>query len=130
MKLLRESEGASSFRMKPIDKRVLITKIVGNTHERLARSGIFKNAFLRTGTWLPTDGSADAEFCLQGVDLKYTDVITVEKVEAHRKKCEEQAAKEDAEKKAAVKAMEEKKNAIAEQLAPALEQSKIVWPRP
>ena len=108
MKLITESDGASSIKMKPMDKRVLITKVVADTHERLARSGIFKKAFLGTGTWLPVDGSADTEVRLQGVDMKYEDVITPEAIEAHRKKLEDHEAEKDAEKKAAGKLAEEK----------------------
>ena len=50
MELLRDRNGESPKRMKPLDKRVLITKIVAETHERLARAGFFKRAFLATGT--------------------------------------------------------------------------------
>ena len=56
--------------MKPLEKRVLITKIVADTHERLALSGAFERAFIATGTWLPVDHSADTQVDLQVVNLK------------------------------------------------------------
>ena len=62
--------------MKPMAKRILITKIVAETHERLARNRIFHRAFIRAGTFLPSDGSADCEVNLQGVEFEYKDVTT------------------------------------------------------
>ena len=50
MRLIREKANPASLRMKPLEKRVLITKIVADTHERLAREGAFRRAFLGTGS--------------------------------------------------------------------------------
>ena len=50
VELINENKGESLPRIKPLQKRVLITKIVADTHERLARSGSFRRAFLATGT--------------------------------------------------------------------------------
>ena len=126
MRILRDSKGSSNIRMKPMAKRILITKVVAATHERLARSGIFRRAFIRAGTWLPRDRSADSEVCLQGVDFKYDEVITSAGVEARRKEFEAQAAEAEALRKAAIKLEEEKERALAEQFAPAVERSTSV----
>ena len=115
------------MRMKPMDKRILITKVVANTHERIARSGKFKVAFLRTGTWLPADGSGDSEVSLQGVNFTYKDIITPMALETQRKESEAQAAMEEAERQAAMKLIEEKEIALAERFAPAVKRSETVW---
>ena len=107
MRLLSVGGSASSVRMKPMDKRILITKVVANTHERIARSGKFKVALLRTGTWLPADGSCDSEVSLQGLNFTYKDIITPIALEAYRKESEAQAAIEYAERQAAMKLVEE-----------------------
>ena len=67
-KRLRESQ-ESLIRMEPMAKRILITKIVADTHERLARSPTFQRAFIRAGTYLPSDRSADCGVNLQGVEF-------------------------------------------------------------
>ena len=50
MRLLKQNEGAPTVRKKPLHMRVLITKLVADTHERLARSGVFEISFVATGT--------------------------------------------------------------------------------
>ena len=50
MRLLANNSGATTARMKPLAKRVLITKVVADTHERLARCGAFRRSFVATGT--------------------------------------------------------------------------------
>ena len=50
MRLIQKCDGASPSRMKPMEKRILITKVVAETHERLAQAGTFKRSFLATGT--------------------------------------------------------------------------------
>ena len=123
MQLMRESEGSDIFRMKPLEKRVLMTKIVADTHERLARNGTFERAFVATGTWLPLDHSADTKVDLQGVNIKYEHIITPIAIEAHRKLCEEKKLKEDAEQEKRKRIAKEKEEAIIERLAPAVERS-------
>ena len=76
MRKIRENQRALTTRVKPMFQRVLITKVVAETHERLARNGAFKRAFLATGTWLPNEHYADSQVDLQGVDMKYEDHIT------------------------------------------------------
>ena len=83
--MMSEDKGGSKTRMTPLEKGVLITRVVADTHERLARSGSFKRAFLTTGTWLPRDHSGDSEVSLQGVNMRYQDVITQAGIEEHRK---------------------------------------------
>ena len=41
--------------LSPRDKRVLITKIIGDTHEELSKTDVFTRAFEATGTWMPVD---------------------------------------------------------------------------
>ena len=50
MKILRNGKGFESTRMTPLAKRVLITKSVADTHERLAKSNSFVRSFIATGT--------------------------------------------------------------------------------
>ena len=50
MLLLSNNDGATTVRMKPLAKRVLITKVVADTHERLARNCAFTRSFVDTGT--------------------------------------------------------------------------------
>ena len=128
MRLIRKNKEATSIKMKPLEKRVLITKIVAETHERLARDGVFKRAFLATGTQLPNDRSADSEVDLQGVNMKYEEVITSEMVEKHMRTIEEREAKEKADQVAAIKLAQEKALAIAKHFSPAVELSKSIQP--
>ena len=128
MRLIEKNEGASSVKLKPMVKRVLITKIVADTHERLAANGSFERAFLATGTWIPKDLSGDSVVDLQGVDMKYEHHITPEKITDHRRKVEEAEAKEQEIRKAAIRKVEEKEAAIMNQLSPAVETSMTVWP--
>lgn len=65
-------------------KRILITKILADKHEELAATDTFFNAFIRTGTWLPLDGSMDHLVKIQGLpEYDYRLVITPERVRAH-----------------------------------------------
>ena len=112
--------------MKPMAKRILITKVVAATHERIARKGIFRRAFIRAGTWLPIDRSADSKVSLQGVDFKYDDAITTAAVEAHKKDFDARVAEAEAMRKATKKLAEEKESALAQQFAPAVKRSKSV----
>ena len=128
MRLLRGEGETASTRLTPSTKRILITKTVGETHERLARSGVFGKAFLGAGTWLPSNHSADHEVRLQGVKMNYGKVITLEAVEAHQKIVQEREAREEAQRKAAKKLAEEIERATAEKLAPAVKRSHELWP--
>jgi hypothetical protein len=63
------------------EKRILITKVVADTHERLAKANVFKRAFIATGTYMPiehllaADGGqnspVDKEVLLQGMEKEY-----------------------------------------------------------
>ena len=128
MRLLKVDGETASTRLTPSAKRILITKTVGETHERLARSGVFGKAFL-AGTWLPSNRSADHEVRLQGVKMNYSKVITLEAVEAHQKIVQEREAREEAQRKAAKKLAEEIDRAKAEKLAPAVKRSHELWPK-
>ena len=50
MKLIRLAEDAKTARMSAMEKRIMITKAVAETHERLAKSGAFRRSFIATGT--------------------------------------------------------------------------------
>ena len=50
MELIRENKDSDKIRMTPLTKRVLITKAVGDTHERLASENSFVRSFIATGT--------------------------------------------------------------------------------
>ena len=128
MRLIKKNEGASNVKLKPMVKRVLLTKIVADTHERLAANGSFERAFLATGTWIPEDRSGESVVNLQGVNMKYEHHITPGKISDHCKKVEEAEAKEEEIRKAAVRKVKEKEAAIAKQLSPAVESSMTVWP--
>ena len=66
--------------MNPLEKRVLITNIVAETHAQLARSGAFRKAFVATGTWLAPDHSDDAKVNLEGVKFNFKEIITQKSV--------------------------------------------------
>ena len=121
MRLLKQNDGAPTVRMKPLHKRVLIMKLVADTHERLARSGVFERSFIATGTWLPSDPSAGSQVDIQGVSMKYDEHITPANVTDHRRKVEEAVLEEAANRRAAIKKIEEKAAAIANKLSPAVE---------
>ena len=99
MRLIKENKGKSLPRIKPLAKRVHITKIVAHTHGRLAGSGVFTRAFLATGTWLPTDHSADDQVDLQGVIFDYKEVVTPEAIGDHAMIVEAQEAKAEVERR-------------------------------
>ena len=40
-------------RLTPREKRILITKVIGDIHEQLANNDAFFRAFIATGTWMP-----------------------------------------------------------------------------
>ena len=128
MRLIKKNDGASTVKLKPMDKRVLITKVVADTHERLAANESFERAFLATGTWIPEDRSGESVVDLQGVNMKYENHITPGKIADHLKKVEEAEAKEEEIRKAAIRKVEEKEAAIVNQLSPAVESSMTVWP--
>lgn len=58
MRRLREARAggdttATISPLSPRDKRIIICKSIADTHEELAKSGMFYRAFIATGTWLP-----------------------------------------------------------------------------
>ena len=61
-----------------MEKRVLITFAVAATHQVQITKTM--RAFHATGTWLPLDGSEDANVDLQGLDYNYVERVTPEKV--------------------------------------------------
>ena len=61
--------------------------------------------------------------------MKYNEVITPEAVERHLKMIEEPEAKEDEERQKEIRRVKEKELAMAKQLAPVVDLSKLVWPQ-
>ena len=112
--------------MTNAERRILITKSVANTHDRLWRTGMFKRVFIATGTWLPIDhlildmsyqgvqkGKADLEVSLQGLpEYDYKELITRSVVRgAMQTRAEERArvTKQQEDALAAAAAEEERK---------------------
>ena len=122
MKRLRECEDGKAPRpLSTREKRILITKIVADTHEVVLASGGCERAFIATGTWMPIDHSRDHEVELQGCEeYKYTDVCTAANIAARQaqlteKATAEVAAQEIEEKKlAGIKAAEAKRESDLE----------------
>ena len=50
MKRFCEGKGDVHFKLSPLEKRVIITKVVAEIYERIARGGYFRRAFIATGT--------------------------------------------------------------------------------
>lgn len=107
------------------EKRILITKVVAEEHERLASLLTFKRAFLATGTWMPIEnllaadgaanGSADLEVSLQGMekDYDYRTLCSRAEVFSYKAKADEEAERAAAEKRR----IELEEKAAAEALA-------------
>ena len=128
MELIREGKNPATERLSPARKRIIITKAIADTHERLARSNAFRRSFIATGTWLPNDRSADKQVCLQGLKFDYQGVCSSAAIEAHRCVLEAEKTRKQAELEAAVRIREEKEQAIAATFTPALDRSKRIWP--
>ena len=60
--------------------------------------------------------------------MEYKEVITTEAVKLHLKMIKEREAKEDQEREIELRQARDRELAIAEQLSPAVERSKTVWP--
>ena len=128
MKKMGASKDKSSFRMSAMEKRICITKVVANTHEALAKAaGVFRRAFIATGTWLPLDRSVTAEVSLQGVDFEYEAVCTPGSIEEHRKEIERLKVEKEEEERKAAELEKEKMNALANLFAPSVQKSEAIW---
>lgn len=130
MRKINESNGGSIVQMTAQEKRVLITRAVADVHERLAKSGAFRRAFIATGTWLPPDELSGLSVSLQGLNFDYNKIISTTAVEAHIKvvqeenrKAEIERAKIEAERVAAQRKREEKKLILEAKFQSATERS-------
>jgi len=47
------ADGITIEGLTPCEKRILITKALGDCHEKLTASGCYWRAFIATGTWMP-----------------------------------------------------------------------------
>lgn len=81
------------------EKRIIMTHSVAATHSKLAATGSYHRAFIATGTWLPIDGSKDAEVELQGLE-NYKYCALCSKTEVLEKKKEMEKEIEEKEKAA------------------------------
>ena len=119
MKRLREArqaaggaEGVTIPSLTPREKRILITKSVGDYHRKVTASGAYFRGFIATGTWMPVwhlmqdhDGvvlgpsnvKEDSQVNLQHLpEYRYVDLCTREKIlplveEVRKKKKEAEA---------------------------------------
>ena len=73
------------------------------------------------------DHTADSEVCLQGVDFDYEKICTPTALETHRNKIEAEKQKKIKEQEAALKLIEEEKQALALKFQPSYEASKRIW---
>lgn len=128
MRMLRERGEESSIRMKPIDKRVLITKVIADTHDSLARAAVFKRSFLATGTQLPPDRSLNCDVDLHGVDFKYENVVTQAAVDEHQSIVEVRQSEERAAKMEVARLADEIALRKVERFAPAVNRANVLWP--
>ena len=133
--MIRESNPENMMHMTAMDKRILITKAIAEAHERLAKKGAFRRAFIATGTQLPTDELSGSHVDLQGLSFDYETICSTSAVEAHKRvveeekrKAEAEKAKVEAEKIASLRKFEEKKLILASKFAPATERSRQIQP--
>jgi hypothetical protein len=101
--------------MTPREKRILITRAIGNLHEKLAKTDLFQRAFVATGTLLPVNHltrnesgalvnssidspEEESQVKLQHFpDYKYSVAVTAEKVHSAIDKIAADKAVEEAE---------------------------------
>ena len=96
--MIRESNPENMVHMTAMDKRILITKAIAEAHERLAKKGAFRRAFIATGTQLPADELSGSGVDLQGLSFDYKTFCSTSAVEAHKRVVEEEKRKAEAEK--------------------------------
>ena len=108
MKNCRDPTKLNYTKLSALKKRVLITKAVGDVHERLCRNGAFRRSFLATGTQLPVDHSADSEVKLQGLQFDYATICNAAAVSTHKTEIEADKARREAEKLAEARIKAEK----------------------
>jgi len=109
--MLSNMKAGKSMKLSAAEKRILITRAIGNVHASLARNNKFKDSFTRTGTWLPLDKSLDHQVKLQNhPEYKYTQ----QKVEDAKAKAEREA--EDIKQKAATATINAKTKRDEEEL--------------
>ena len=127
MELLRAEKQPTNTRLSAMEKRIIITKAVAETHYRLARNGSFRGAFISTGSWLPADRSADVQVNLQGVQFDYKAICSQSAVEKHKlvRKAEEDARQ--AKRDEAARELEEKRVIRQAKFATTVENSKRIW---
>ena len=128
MKCLRENKKLDKLKLTPLQKRILITKAVAETHHSLARSGAFKRAFIATGTWMPSEHSAEEEVSLQGVRIDYMALCNKAAIENHKKKLDSLEAERTAKMLEAKRLAEEERRSQAQIFEPAVVKSKMLWP--
>ena len=133
--MIRESNLENLVHMTAMDKRILITKAIAEAHERLAKKGAFRRAFIATGTQLPADELSGSSIDLQGLSLDYKTICSASAVEAHKRVMEEEKRKAEAEKAkieaeliASQRIIEAEKLILASRFQPAVERSSQLQP--
>ena len=97
MSIITNSNGSRALTLSPLEKRVLISKTVADTHQRLGKSGAFRRSFIATGTWLP-DHKSCLNVRLQGLEINYRNICTLEAVNAHKRVVQAEMEKIEAHK--------------------------------
>ena len=104
----RSSEGVTVPALTPRERRILITREIGNCHRRLMKTSVWKRAFIATATWMPVwhlmkdDGPQnvpeDAQVKLQHLkEYDYAELFKKEIVLAEMEKINEEKAAAKAE---------------------------------
>jgi arginyl-tRNA synthetase len=79
--------GSKLVRLVPSEKRILITKAIGEQVTRQMASGGWGSAVVKCGNWVKLDRSEDAEIRFQNFpDFSYAAVITDQAIAAHKAK--------------------------------------------
>ena len=125
----RMQAAGAGVRPEPLtaaEKRIFITKSIGDTYDRLWDTPTYKRSFIATGTWLPIThlvnddgaetGTTDTEISLQGLkEYEYNKLVTktvvTAEIQRRTAEAEAEAARAEAEA-AAVRAEEARKQAL------------------
>ena len=127
MRRCEDAKESSSVKLSAQEKRILITKAIGDVHERLLKGGAFKRSFIATGTELRVDHSADFESKLQGLAFVYQSVCNQAAISAHKAVVQAEEAKRVAENLIKERILEEKKQALKAKFHEAVQIAERVW---
>jgi hypothetical protein len=122
-------------RMSAMEKRIMITHSIGRHHEEACSRNKFFRSFIATGTFVPIDGSRDAEVAPQDLPkYDYHTEVSHLKLEARAAVVlSEAAAAADAKRVADVQLAAERtanvefRRALDDAALPYLEEAKLIW---